>query len=177
MSSPKSLKGLTLVETIQKHIVEEGECWNWTGAMQACGTTPTMRWQGQTGSVRRFILIERSPNQRNRSILLATYTCGNPKCVHPEHTGWAARRSVQNRTAAEQQYHSDVIRCKKLADSARKHAKLTMEIADQVREAEGPQHQIAERFGISQATVSRLKRNEIWKTYGGNPFAGLGARA
>lgn len=173
MSSPKSLKGLTLIETIQKHIVEEGECWNWTGAMQACGTTPTMRWFGDTGSVRRFVLLERGPNQ---PAMLATYNCGNPECVRPEHTSWALRRTVQQRTTDELGYQGDLVRRKKLAEAARKNAKLTMELADQVREAEGVQHEIAARFGISQATVSRLKRNEIWKTYGGNPFAGLGAR-
>lgn len=173
MSSPQKPER-SLLDTIKKHVVEEGECWNWTGALQSCGSTPTMRWQGKVGAVRRFILLDRCPNQPG---MLATYTCGNADCVHPEHTAWAIRRTVQKRTTNQLGYQGDLIRCKKLADAARKHAKLTLEIADQVREAEGPQHKIAERFGISQATVSRLKRNEIWKRYGASPFAGLGARA
>ena len=174
MCSPQKRKPLSLVDTIKKHIVEEGECWNWTGAMQACGTTPTMRWNGKIGSARRFLMLERGQNQ---PAMLATYNCGNEKCVRPEHTTWAVRRTVQRRTAEETGYLTSVLRCKNLAESARKNAKLTMELANQVREAEGVQHEIAKRFGISQGTVSRLKRNEIWKVYGGNPFAGLGSRA
>ena len=173
MSSPQKREPLSLIDTIKKHIVEDGECWNWVGALQACGATPTMRWNGKIGSVRRFLMLERGVNQ---PAMVATYRCGNEKCVHPEHATWAVRRTVQRRTVAETGYHIDVVRCKKLADSARKNAKLTMDVADQVRGAEGPQHEIAKRFGISQATVSRLKRNTIWKTYGGNPLAGLGAR-
>lgn len=174
MSSHQKPERRSLIDTIKKHVVEEGECWNWTGAMQSCGSTPTMHYKHKVGSVRRFILLERGHNQPT---MVATYTCGNEKCVHPEHTAWAIRRTVQQRTTNELGYQGDLIRRKKLAEAARKNAKLTMELANQVREAEGPQHEIAERFGISQGTVSRLKRNEIWKTYGGNPFAGLGARA
>lgn len=162
-----------LIDTIKKHIVEEGDCWNWTGALQSCGSTPTMRWQGKTGAVRRFILCERGPNQ---VAMFATYKCGNPQCVNPEHATWAARRTIQRRTTAELGHQSDLLRCKKLADKARAKAKLDMPTALAIREAEGVQHEIAARFGVSQATVSKIKRCETWRTYGASPFAGLGAR-
>lgn len=162
-----------LIARIYTHVVEEGECWNWTGAMQTCGVSPVMRWKGKTNSVRRLIMLERGPNQPS---MLATYTCTNPLCVHPEHVAWAIRRTIQRRTTAEQGHQSDLLRCKKLADKARAKAKLTLELAAAVREAEGVQHEIAARFGISQATVSAIKTGKTWRTYGANPFAGLGAR-
>ena len=162
-----------LIARIYKHVEEEGECWNWTGALQTCGTTPVMRWQGKVQSVRRAILLEHGPNQPH---LLATYSCGNPMCVHPEHTMWAIRRTVQRRTTAEQGHQNNLVRCKKLADKARAKGKLTLELATAVREAEGVQHEIAARFGISQATVSAIKTGKTWRTYGASPFAGLGAR-
>jgi predicted XRE-type DNA-binding protein len=80
---------------------------------------------------------------------------------------------VQRRTTDEQGHQGNLVRRKKLADNARKRAKLTPELARQVREADGPQDRIAEQFGVSQATVSVIKRGKTWKDYS-NPFAGLG---
>jgi hypothetical protein len=162
-----------LVDIITKHVVEDGDCWNWTGAMQSCGSTPTMNYKRKVGAVRRFILLERGHNQPG---MVATYTCGNPLCVKPEHTTWAKRKTVQQRTTQEQGHQGDVLRCKKIADKARQNGKLNEELAAQVREAEGNQYEIAARFGISQATVSAIKLGKTWRSYAGNPFAGLGAR-
>lgn len=164
----------TLIDTITKHVVEDGDCWSWTGALQSCGATPTMNYKRKTGSVRRFILLERGPKANG---MLATYSCGNPLCVHPEHVVWAKRKTVQQRTTAEQGHQNDILRRKKLADKARAKGKLNEELAAAVREAEGNQYEIAARFGISQATVSAIKLGKTWRTYGANPFAGLGARA
>ena len=163
-----------LIDTITKHVVEDGDCWNWTGALQSCGATPTMNYKRKVGAVRRFILLERGPAPAGRP--LASYTCGNPLCVKPEHTDWTKRKAVQQRTTQEQGHQSNVLRNKKLADKARQNGKLTLELAAAVREAEGNQYEIAARFGISQATVSAIKLGKTWRTYGANPFAGLGAR-
>jgi predicted XRE-type DNA-binding protein len=163
-----------LIDVITKHVVEDGECWNWTGALQSCGATPAMNYKRKVGAVRRFILLERGPAPAGRPI--ATYTCGNPLCVHPEHTDWSKRKAVQQRTTQEQGHQNVAVRNKKIADKARQRAKLTLELAQQVREAEGFQHEIAARFGISQATVSSIKLGKTWRSYTNNPFAGLGAR-
>jgi hypothetical protein len=164
---------MTLIERVTTHVIEDGECWNWTGALQSCGSTPTMRWQDKIQAVRRLILLERghAPNK-----MVATYTCGNSACVHPDHVAWAKRQVVQRRTTLEQGHQHDMLRRKKLADNARQRGKLTLELAEQVRQAEGNQYEIAARFGVSQATVSSIKLGKTWRTYGANPFAGLGAR-
>jgi predicted XRE-type DNA-binding protein len=166
---------MTLIERITTHVIEDGECWNWTGALQTCGATPVMRWQGKAPqAVRRLILLERGPAPKGKP--LASYACGNPMCVHPDHTAWVSRKAVQQRTTREQGHQRDALRCKKLADSARQRAKLTLELAQQVHEAQGAQHEIAARFGVSQATVSAIKTGKTWRSYTNNPFAGLGAR-
>lgn len=166
---------MTLIERITTHVIEDGECWNWTGALQTCGATPVMRWKGKAQAVRRLILLERGPIPNGK--LLASYTCGNPMCVHPDHVAWLKRQVVQQRTTRERGHQRDMLRCKKVSDNARQRAKLTLELAQQVREAEGFQHEIAARFGISQATVSSIKLGKTWRSYTNNPFAGLGARS
>ncbi len=162
-----------LILRIQGHVVEDGECWNWTGALQSCGATPVMRWKGKTQAVRRLILLECGPNPPG---MLGTYTCGNPMCVQPEHVAWAKRRTVQHRTTQEQGHQNKASRNKKISDKARQRSKLTHEQALAVREADGNQYEIAARFGISQATVSAIKLGKTWRSYAGNPFAGLRAR-
>lgn len=158
-----------LIERIRKHVVEEGDCWNWTGALQSRSAVPTMNYKRKVGAVRRFILLEQGVDLGKR---LATYTCGNPLCVNPEHVAPASRRAVQVRSAKELAYQTSPVLRKKLSDNARKRAKLTPELARQVREADGTQDSIAARFGISKAAVSAIKRGKIWKDYT-SPFGGL----
>lgn len=162
---------MNLIDTIKKHVVEEGDCWNWTGALQSCGSVPTMRWHGRVGAVRRFILLDRGVDLGKR---LATYTCGNAECVNPEHIAPATRQRVQVRTVGESRYTSNPMRRKRLADKARLHSKLTLEQALAIRQADGKQDDIAARFGVSQATVSVIKRGVTWQDYT-NPFARLAA--
>jgi hypothetical protein len=162
---------MNLIETIKKHVVEEGDCWNWTGAHQSCGSVPTMRWQGKVGSVRRFVLLDQGVNLDKR---LATYTCGNPDCVNPEHLAPTTRKRLQVRTVAESSYTSNPMRRKRVSDKARLRGKLNLDQAMAVRHAEGTQRDIAARFGVSQATVSVIKRGVTWQDYT-NPFARLAA--
>jgi predicted XRE-type DNA-binding protein len=163
-----------LILRITTHVMEDGECWSWTGALQSCGATPVMRWKRKTHAVRRLILSERGHIPRNK--MVATYTCGNPLCVNPDHTAWALRKTVQQRTTQERGHQNKATRNKKIADKARQNGKLTLELAEQVRQAEGNQYEIAARFGVSQATVSSIKLGKTWRAYEANPFAGLGAR-
>lgn len=162
---------MNLLYLIKKHVVEEGDCWNWTGALQTCGSVPTMRWQGKTGGVRRFVLLAKGVNLDKR---LATYTCGNAACVNPEHLAPTTRKRVQVRTVTESSYTSNPMRRKRVSDKARLRSKLTLDQALAIREAEGTQDDIAARFGISQATVSVIKRGVTWQDYT-NPFARLTA--
>jgi len=162
---------MNLIDTITKHIVEEGDCWNWTGALQSCGSVPTMHWQGKVGAVRRFVLLDQGVDLAKR---LATYTCGNPACVNPEHLAPATRKRVQVRTVAESSYTSDPMRRKRVSDKARLRSKLTLDQALAIREADGKQDDIAAAYGVSQATVSAIKLGKTWRDYT-NPFARLAA--
>jgi hypothetical protein len=162
---------MNLIDTIKKDIVEEGDCWNWTGALQSCGSVPTIRWQGKVGSVRRFVLLDQGVDLTGR---LATYTCDNPACVNPEHLAPSTRKRIQVRTVAESGYTSNPLRRKRVSDKARLRGKLTLDQALAIREADGNQYDIAARFGVSQATVSVIKRGVTWQDYT-NPFARLAA--
>lgn len=170
-----------LLNLIKSKCEIEGNCWNWSGALQSCGATPTINIAHPiTGkrvvmSVRRAILMER--HKENLLLLrgrLATYKCGNPKCVNPDHTHAVTRSALQNRLAKEFGYHNSPVRKKKIADAMRAKSRLTMEIAEQIRQSKKTQRAMALEFGVSQGVISKIRRGQIWKDYS-NPFSQLGA--
>jgi predicted XRE-type DNA-binding protein len=158
-----------LIDQINARCVEVGDCWEWQGAMQACGSTPVVRINQKTIGVRRLLLQHLGVNVRGK---VCTYKCGNPLCVNPEHLEAIGRKKLSRRLVKETNYTAGVLRKAKLADKARARGKLTAEIAQEIKQAEGTQREIAARYGVSQATVSAIKRGETWKDYA-NPFAQL----
>lgn len=159
-----------LIKRILSHVEEVGECWEWVGAVQSSAPTPMMRWAGSTKPVRRIIAQAQGKQVHGR---LATCKCRNELCVNPEHVVVVTRQRLQELIAKERNYQAtNFLRIKKLSDNARLHAKLTVEIAQEIRDADGTQRQIAARFGVTQATVSRIRRGETWRDYS-NPFSAL----
>lgn len=158
-----------LIDRIRERIEEIGDCWEWTGALQAKSPTPVMRYKQRTSQVRRFIAIAMNKKLDGR---LVTCKCRNELCVNPDHILVVTRKRLQEMLAKERQYQTNPVRMKKLADKARTRSKLTPALVDEIKNAEGTQRAIAKQYGITQAAVSSIKRGRTWKEYS-NPFAGL----
>lgn len=158
-----------LIERIRRHIEEVGDCWEWQGAMQSAAPVPVMNYKQSVMPVRRLIAIERGVIVKGK---FATYRCGNQLCVNPDHVIVVTRQKLQKRIAAETKYQINPVRMQKLATFARARGKLTLELAQAIRDAEGSQRDIAKRFGVTQATVSVIKRGKTWRDYT-NPFTQL----
>lgn len=150
-------------------IVEVGECWEWRGALQSNSPVPTMNYKGKVAPVRRHIAEARGTPLQDK---LATHSCGNQMCVNPEHVVLITRKRLQARIARETQHQVNAVRRKRLSDKARKRSKLTLELALEIRAAEGNQREIAKQYGVSQATVSAIKLGKTWRDYN-NPFSQL----
>lgn len=160
---------MNLIEKIQRHVTTEGECWEWLGHMN--GSIPTMKHDGKVANVRRLVLIERGIPMNG---FISTYTCGNPKCVNPEHTARSSRAQMNRRIMADMNTATNTLRIKRIAEVKRStDAKLSLDDVDQIR-ASGDTHQdLAARFGISKSIIGRIKRGEMWRTFSASPFAGL----
>jgi hypothetical protein len=149
-------------------ILSEG-CWEWTGAVQPHGATPTMRHNGRVTGVRRFLAIDKGLDVNKKVV---THNCGNPLCVNPDHIAVITRNKLQKRVAKERNYQTNPLRMKKIADRARENSKLNLSIVEQIRAADGSQRKIAAEYGITQATVSCIKSGRTWRDYS-NPFSAL----
>ena len=88
---------------------------------------------------------------------IATYTCGNPACVNPEHTARSTRTRM-NRIAEVKR---------------RTDAKLSQADVDQIRASDDRYEDLAARFGVSKSLIGRVRRGEVWRTFSASPFSGL----
>lgn len=163
-----------LIEKVQQYAVQEScGCWRWIGAKQANGGTPVMQWEGKAGNVRRFILIKRGVNMKG---YLAGTSCGNQLCVNPDHVVRKTRTQVSAESAAAMDEAARALRAMRTAHSIRaRGVKLSMEIAEAIRDDSRPQRAIAAQYGVSQHTVQSIKKGVMWRKYiaASNPFAQL----
>jgi len=156
-----------LVPYLQARSDEVGECWEWTGAVQRLSRAPVMRHDGRPQAVRRVIAQTLEMKVEGR---YATARCCNPLCVNPEHVITVTRQQLQQRTAKVTQMHTNPARCRKLAQSARRKGKLSEAQVAEIRAIDGmKQRDIAALYGITQSTVSAIRRGVKWKDYG-NPY-------
>jgi hypothetical protein len=117
-----------------------------------------IEWQGRRnrqgyGINKKHVLAHRAAWQEAKGPipegLCVLHRCDNPACVNVEHlfigtrADNAADRSAKGR-------------------SSRHKAKLTLQQVSEIRKSFGTQRQVAERFGISQTQVFRIKRALQW---------------
>ena len=147
-------------------VEDEHGCMNWTGAVQSGCKSPVMRRGNAHGSSLRRWILEESQGQKLPQSKVATYKCGNSKCVKLEHLMAVTRAHIQRRNDAGFNAADRLRKSHRIIVKARARAKLSIETAREIREAEGPQREIARRYGVSQATVGSIKRGTVWRDVG-----------
>lgn len=60
---------------------------------------------------------------------------------------------------------------------SRAKGKLNEQAAVEIRASDETLTVLAERYGVHFSLISKVKTGQAWREFGGNPFAGLGARA
>ena len=83
----------------------------------------------------------------------AAHKCGNPECYNPEHLYWASRLENERDTI---KHKTDRV------GEERWNAKLTFAQAEEIRRLNLNQSVLAEMFGVSTATIGRIKRGESY---------------
>lgn len=152
---------------------ECGDCWIWTAGVNS-GGVPQMRLlassqKRKTVITRRWIAEQIGLKAEKK---LVTNICQNKLCIAPDHLQVMTRAALQKRSA-KTGYHKSPIRNKKLQEIGRKRAKVTQEQIDAIRASDKKQRELAEEYGLTQSTVSKIIRREMWREYGTNPFQGL----
>lgn len=136
---------------------KKDECWPWTGYLMPDGYG-MMRDGGRMRTVAQ-VALEISGRPRpaapNNHALHAD-VCTTRACCNPSHLRWGS--NAENVKDRERLGRNVVPRGEKAG-----LAKLTEKQVLLIRNAVGPQKEIAVEFGVSQGTVSQIKRRKIWR--------------
>ena len=158
-----------LIDHIQSRTEEVGDCWEWQMALQQRSRSPVMRHNGKHMCVRRVVALALGHNLHDK---VATYKCGNHRCVNPDHIVVMTKTTLQKRTNKVNVRYMSPTRRQRVAAARRAKAKLSPEAVQKIRDDPRLQREIAAEYGITQAAVSRIKRGEMWRDYT-NPFTFL----
>lgn len=142
-------------ERFWRHVEKTDGCWNWTGFLNWAGYGRLSVGNRKMRSAHR-LSFEMHGGEIPRGMVVM-HTCDNPACVNPGHLLLGTMKdNTQDMLAKGRGNH----RCPQ--GEGNPNNKLT---ADQAREAKfGPAmgSELARRFGVSQTTISDIRKGRIW---------------
>ena len=132
-------------------------CWPWTGTLKD-GYGQLKKQDGQTNMYAHRASVEITRRLVVPSTLVVMHTCDNPRCVNPMHLRVATQRDNvldmhRKGRAASVTMRGDRHKSTKISDhdvAALKHA------WSKRGQTAVPQEHLAQRYGITQAQVSRI---------------------
>lgn len=100
-------------------------------------------------------------------------TCDEKLCINPAHLRKTTVARIAQRKAAAGGW-TGVLRCSKIATTKRASplAKLTIELAREIRLSDETNIVLAERHDVDPSLIQGIKAGKRWRDYS-NPFAGL----
>jgi hypothetical protein len=159
------------LDRIKRDIVEEGECWIWTGSLGGRSKVPQIKIGGRAGTVmavRRLVACIKL-GRWLESHEYVSNTCGEKNCVNPDHVKITTPKQ-KAKLAAERGAFSRPDRAAKVIAS-RVNQKASDEVIQQVRNA--PTAAEAARItGLSRGYCARIRSGQN-RSVAGNPWAGL----
>ncbi|MFE8106945.1 HNH endonuclease [Sphingomonas melonis] len=134
------------------------DCWLWTGAADPNGYGRIGRGGKADGvALATHVALELSGRPRP-SGLHALHSCDNPPCVNPAHLRWGTNaENVADMVGRERQS------CRPLVGAQNPKAKLNDDAVRQIRASEEQGKDLAAKFGVSPAVVSKIRRRETWR--------------
>jgi hypothetical protein len=152
------MAGIRSIEDIRLRCVinDETGCWLWPGSMNNSGTPITWFPPLQAAVTIGIAICFFKTGHRPERGTMWLPKCGNQLCANPAHrfVGNASVRTSGKRTPLHNA---------KIALSNRKNARLTEEIAAEIRASEEAGCRVAKRYGISASHVSRIRRGQNWR--------------
>ena len=151
------------LESIHARCEEVGECWVWMGKMTA-QRHPSASHNGKSMLVRRrvFELVHGTlPDTRRFGIVT---TCGNHRCVNPEHLRNASRASMVRlayKNGRRNPLREYTARSRARVGST--GSKLTPEIAAAIRTDTRPTKELAAEFACSESLIRKVRTGLIWR--------------
>lgn len=158
---------------IRGRLIDDGDCIRWDTDCQSARSRrhPQVYVGGKPLLVRRVVYeMEMGPIRDGYSLIP---DCGDECCVKPQHQKQVTvkqKSAIGARQAAKSPNRSATVSATFRASG---RAKLSLEIAREIRASDEPDSVFAKRYGVDQKSIWAIRHHETWKDYS-NPFAGLG---
>jgi hypothetical protein len=133
-----------------------GNCFICTSHSRGPGGYPFYWWNKQLSHMSRFIWEQMFGEIPDGMQIL--HKCDTPMCINPEHLFLGTNSDNVLDKMAKHRHRNNT-------PKGERHwwAKITGEIANKIYRETGSQSKIASEYGVSQSTVSEIKRGTRWK--------------
>lgn len=150
-----------------------GERTSFLGCQNASGVYP-MKVNQKWYSVRRVIFEHHGGKLRKNGKIITT--CPNHRCIDPEKLVQVSMRQIIKQAVADGKFMTEITRAKIAKAKRKTHGKIEQATAESIRFDSRTSNVIAKETGISESYVRAIRSGAARKSYGSNPFSGLGAR-
>lgn len=134
-------------------VTKSDNCWEWGATILDSGYGQVWAWGKRRRAHRvSWQLVHASPLGDNDLVL---HRCDNRKCVRPEHLYVGTHEENMRDRSERDRVH----RPKGIAHPS---AKLTEDDVRVIRTLPATQRALAEKFGVSQATISLIRQRKHW---------------
>ena len=150
-------------ERLNKYVDKTNTCWNWTRDVYNYGYGKLSIGRGKQTRAHRYVYIKQFGEIPEGMNVL--HKCDNPRCVNPSHLFLGTQKDnvIDMMSRGRGGY-------KTFFGENHANSKLTMEKASEIRDMYKTgryfQREIGERFGISQAVVSKIIMGTSWTRNG-----------
>jgi hypothetical protein len=165
----KKVYSISLPETDPQHLanrimnsigmIDDGGCWVWSRATSAGYGSMTICGRSQRAHVVAWSISRRQTVPKGMCVC---HSCDNPLCVNPDHLFLGTRSDNMNDMVSKGRHGGPP---PSLSGEDNPASRLTSEKVDQIRLAlrRGEvQQRIADRFGVSQSTISKINMGLSW---------------
>lgn len=136
-------------------VCERGLCWEWTGANKGNGYGHTSRGPAHRRIYELF--VGAIPNG-----LDVCHRCDNRACVNPDHLFLGTRlENMQDCKRKGRTARGSALGNRKGENGSA--AKLTWESVYQIRASSEPSKVLAQKYGVTNDNINRIRRNDTWK--------------
>ena len=139
-----------LIERFWGKVDKSGECWEWI-AHKSHNGYGIFWFDGKNVRAHRFVLSLYDVDIPDG--MCALHHCDNPSCVNPDHLY----------VGSPQQNIRDMVkRGRQNKGEGHNLTSFTEDDVRKIRKTEGPHQEVAEMFGVTDATICKIKLRQTW---------------
>lgn len=163
----KTIDGITL-DWIYARVKEIDGCLIWVGACSGGNKVPNAQIGGKSYVMRRVVwqLTHEKAVPKNRRVSMS---CGNPKCVHPDHARAVLINSGMRGVKKTYKHRA------KIAQAKQKKSAWSADIIQSIRNSDAPAKELAAQHGMHLSYIYYIRNGQARHDFL-SPWAQLGAK-